>query len=84
MIVSVRYEEWQRREVFNDLLVGFWLGETLQQLLEDKAGAEHRACPECAAQLADFGERWRTVAAKRERPDTGIYENAQFRERSAL
>ena len=33
MVVSIWDQEWQGREVFDDLFVCFWFGEPLQEFL---------------------------------------------------
>jgi hypothetical protein len=85
MILAIRHDERHRGETVQNLCVGFWARETLEQLLEDQTrGEEHLACLKSADECLHFlGWRGR-VAPVSERPNASIDEEAQSRLRSAL
>ncbi len=85
VIVSVRNNEGNGRKAFKNLLTSRWSGKALQDLLQHQAGGDHGVSGfECPDQCAHFFGRRRTIASQRQRPYTGVDEQRQSRERSAL
>jgi hypothetical protein len=85
VIVAIRDEQAYGGKPVQNFDPGFRTREALQDLLEDKACGNHcLACFDGPFQPLDFRHPgWRN-APKRERPDTGINEEAQSRRRSVL
>ena len=72
------------REPLQDLLAPFRTAKTLQQLLNDQPGREHRLpVLRGKGECADFRNRRYRIAPERQRPHAGIDEEVQ-RERSVL
>ena len=85
MVIAVRHDHRQRREVRHDSVTGLGAAEALEKLLKDEPGREHRV-PGCKRlpQTIGFGSVARGVPPEGERPDAGVDEEAHPRERSAL
>lgn len=78
-------EQRKRREAIDDRFARFGSGKTLQQFLEDQAGHDDLiATLECVDESCYLGNGIGRVPPQRERPDTGIDEEAQGRKRSDL
>jgi hypothetical protein len=85
MVMPVRDEQWQGGEPFDDLRSVPRPGKPLQELLQNEAGCQQLlAGLDGPHQLAYFRRRGWCVAPQRQRPDAGIDEEAQLRERAAL
>lgn len=66
VIGPVRHDQRQSREAIDYLPVGLRFTETLQQLLQDEAGADHPALVQRIPKPPDFREVRRPVAAQRQ------------------
>jgi hypothetical protein len=85
MVPALGHEESERGEAINDCGSRSWPSKSLQELLQDQAGREDRfATSECPPQLRDFQGDVEQVAPQSQRPDTGVDEDAQPRDRSPL
>ena len=85
VVLPGRRQKRQRREAIEDPLGRSGPGKALQKLLQNQAGGEQRLTGLSRAhQFAYFRRREGRIAAKCQRPDAGIDEQAQWRERSAL
>lgn len=84
MVATIRDDERQGQESFENFVFGLWPGKTLQQLLENKSSREDGLIAfDGAGKSADLGGRGSGVAPESKRPYAGINEEAQ-RERSFL
>ena len=70
--------------MLDDLFVGLWFREPLQELLEHEPRAADSTCIERSSKFLNFRQVGRSVPTKRKRPDAGIDEYVQRRVRSAL
>ena len=85
VIVSIRRQQRQHREPLQNGFAIPRAGETLQQFLQNQAGDDDGLAalqrPDETAHCGQIGGR---VASESQRPDAGINEEAQPRERSCL
>lgn len=85
VVVAIRNEKWQRREVLEYLIPGFGSYKTLEQFLEHQTRRDHRlALRERVVQRGHVNAVALSVAAKGQRPDAGICEESHPRDRSDL
>lgn len=85
MIVPVRSEERERREALDDQPASLGSGKALEQFLQHQAGRDDRITAlERVDEGRDLGAFVRRITPQRQRPDAGIDEQTQDRERSAL
>lgn len=85
MIVPVRNDHRYRGKPIDNLLASLRPRKSLKQLLQDQARREDLLSSfDDAGKLLYLTSTDGRVAAKRKRPDTGIDEYAQLRDRSAL
>ena len=85
VIVSLWHDQRQSSESIQDLLSRLGAAESLQDLLENQARCEDRFFVlKSIRQEAHAGMAVTLVTAQGKRPDTGIDEQLQFRDRAAL
>jgi hypothetical protein len=85
VIVALGHNQRQRSESIKDLLSRFRAVESLQNLLKNQACGENRSfVPKCVGQEVDAGMTRTLITAHGKRPDTGINEELQSRDRAAL
>lgn len=85
VILAFGPQEWEGTETLDDRLASARPPKPLKQLLQDQPGGEHRLLPsEAAPELRELGCDVRPIAPQGERPDTGVDEEAQERDRSRL
>ena len=85
MVGPIRYYQREGGESIHDHLTGLRPGEALEEFLEDQARSENSlAGLEGLLEPANLWIRRRDITTQRQRPDTGIDENAHPRERSTL
>ena len=82
VIAPIGHEQREYRKPFDDLLRGSWAREALEQLLEHEArGEDVLASLDETRQFPDVVAAGRRIPAEGERPDAGVYEDAQSRPR---
>lgn len=85
VVIPIRDQQRERREMPDDLVVRFRAGETLEKFLEYQSRRHH---PVAALQRTfegtDFSDVFRPVAAQQQRPDTRVDEQAHRRDLSLL
>jgi len=85
VIFALGHDHRQRSESIKDLLSRFRAAESLQDLLKDQACGEDRAfVPKSVGQEFHAGMTFTLITAQGKRPDTGIDEELQSRDRAAL
>ncbi len=85
VIFALGHEQRQRSESIENLLSRFRSVESLQDLLENQACGEDRPfVPKSVSQEVHAGMILTTIAAHSKRPDTGVNEEFQSRDRAAL
>ncbi len=85
VIVALGHDQRQRSESIKDLFSRFRTAETLQNLLKNQAGGENRSfVPKSLGQKVHAGMTLTQITAHRKRPDAGINEELQSRDRAAL
>lgn len=85
VILPVRSDEGQCGKSLENVSARTRAGETLKQLLQDKAGChDDFLALEGIAQFTDLRDRGPLVPSEGERPDAGIDEQRHRRDRSAL
>ena len=85
VIFALGHDQRQRSESIKDLLSRFRAAEALQNLLKNQAGSENRSfVPKRAGQEVHAGMTLTLITSHGKRPDTGINEELQSRDRAAL
>ena len=84
VVFSVRNQERQRREMFDNLTMGLRLGEALEKFLQYQSSAKHRSCFQRTPKLVNLRNIGRYIAPQRQRPDGCIDQYVQSRDRSFL
>lgn len=85
VVVPVRNQKRHSGKALENLCTCLRSGEALQQLLENESGSENSfASGKGLSQSGNMRACLRRVPPKRQRPHTGVDEQAHLRERSAL
>ena len=85
VMFALGHDQRQRSESIKDLLSRFRAAESLQDLLKNQASGEDRSfVPKSVGQEVHAGMTLATIAAHGKRPDTGINEELQSRDRALL
>ncbi|HEV7485399.1 MAG TPA: hypothetical protein VGQ65_06920 [Thermoanaerobaculia bacterium] len=85
VIFALGHDQRQRSESIKNLLSRFRAAETLQDLLKNQACSEDRSfVPKSVSQEVHAGMTLTAIAAHGKRPDTGVNEQFQSRDRAVL
>ncbi|HYM59695.1 MAG TPA: hypothetical protein VEZ11_02250 [Thermoanaerobaculia bacterium] len=85
VIIALWHDQRQRTESIEDLLSRFGATKSLQNLLENQPRGEDRSFVlKSVCQEVHAGMAVTLITAQCKRPDTGINEELQFRDRAAL
>ena len=85
VVVAFGPQERERTETLDDRIASARPPKPLKQLLQDQPGGEDRLISsEAAPELRELGCDVRPITPQGERPDTGVDEETQERDRSFL
>ena len=62
VVVAIGYEERERSEMFDDLLMGFRFRKALQEFLQHEPGAEDGTRFQRLTKLIEFGQLRRSIS----------------------
>lgn len=85
VVVAIRNQKRYGRKAIENLSTCLGSSEALQQLLENESSGENSvATAQGLFQRGNVRARFRRIAPERQRPHTGVDEQAHLRERSVL